>query len=186
MGKTRSYLADDMPLQGLAEEEAAHWKKVVLRFRSPLAGFFFKRVPDKTLVDDLVQEVFMRLIRRKSDEPIEKLEQYIFQTAANVLRDHARRQAVRQTGAHESFDEAVHPGSDISPERVIEGREQLALLTAAIKEMPERTRDIFVLRVLEKKKCAEVAQMMGLSTRAVEKHMVKAFAYVNHMMEKKP
>ncbi|MEG8042966.1 sigma factor-like helix-turn-helix DNA-binding protein [Sphingomonas sp. LR59] len=44
--------------------------------------------------------------------------------------------------------------------------------------MPERTRDVFVLRMLEGLKMADVAHAMAISTRAAEKHQARALAHV--------
>jgi len=44
--------------------------------------------------------------------------------------------------------------------------------------LPERTRDVFVLRMLEGCRMTEVARAMGISTRAAEKHQARALAYV--------
>ena len=53
--------------------------------------------------------------------------------------------------------------SDFSPERVLLGRESLALLTAALRELPERTRDVLMLRCFEGLKHAEIARLQGTS-----------------------
>jgi len=159
------------------DDFADQWNNVSLRFRMPLRGFFSKRVKDAAEVDDLTQEVFLHLIRRARGEPIEHVEQYVFQVAANALRDWRRRREVRDQDAHESFDADIHqPATDISPERVLLGREAIERVTAVLRGLPQRTRDVFVLRALEQRKYADIAVMMGISVRAAEKHMAKALA----------
>lgn len=163
---------------------AEQWNNLSLRFRMPLRGFFSKRVRDAAEVEDLTQEVFLHLIRRARGEPIEHVEQYVFQVAANALRDWRRRREVRDQDAHESFDAEIHqPATDISPERVLLGREAIERVTAVLRGLPERTRDVFVLRVLEQRKYAEIAAMVGISVRAAEKHMAKALARLGGAME---
>jgi RNA polymerase sigma factor (sigma-70 family) len=150
---------------------------ISLRYRAPLRGFFAKRVRDANEVDDLTQEVFLHLLRRASGDAIEHVEQYVFQVAANVLRDWARRRKVRAADVQESFDEAIHqPVTDISPERVLLGEEAVKVIAAILRRLPERTRDVFVLRALEKRKYGEISEMLGISVRAAEKHMAKALA----------
>jgi RNA polymerase sigma-70 factor (ECF subfamily) len=46
----------------------------------------------------------------------------------------------------------------------------------ALRALPQKTRDIFVLRVFEEQKTAEVAGALGMSTRSVELHYAKALA----------
>ena len=165
-------------------DPAAQWHEVSVRFRGPLRGFFSKRISDPGEVDDLTQEVFLHLIRRARGGPIQHVEQYVFQVAANALRDWGRRRRARDQDAHESFDADVHqPATDLSPERVLLGREAVGLVTATLRGLSERTRDVFVLRALEKRRYAEIAAMMGISVRAVEKHMAKALAELGRTLE---
>lgn len=170
-------------LLGEIDAAAMQWSEVSRKYTGPLTGFFAKRIDDLSEVGDLVQEVFCHLLSRKKGAVIERPEQYLFQTAANVLKDRARRRRARFQDAHELFDDAAHPGSEISPERVYIGIESVKRLTAALRELPERTRDIFVLRALEKRRYVEIARMMKISTRAAEKHMAKALAHVGRALD---
>lgn len=179
-----SWSHESVALAECGEDGAHHWNHVSLRYRVPLRGFFSKRVKDAAEVEDLTQEVFLHLIRRARGEPIEHVERYVFQVAANTLRDWGRRRRARNQDAHESFDAETHAvATDISPERVLLGEEQIKLVSAALRGLPERTRDVFVLRVMEKKKYAEIASMMGISVRAVEKHMAKALAQLGSVVD---
>jgi RNA polymerase sigma factor (sigma-70 family) len=171
-------------LAEFGRDEAERWENVALRYRGPLRGFFSKRVRDPADVDDMIQDVFMHLIRRAQGGPIERVEQYIFQTAANVLRDSGRRRQARESDAHESLDEEIHQlRTEISPERVVLGRESVARVAAALRELPQRTRDVFVLRSLEKRKYAEIADLLCISTRAAEKHMAKALTHLGRVLD---
>ena len=167
-----------------AADDAPLWQDASQRYRGALRGFFAKRVRDPTEVEDLTQEVFLHLIRRARGGPIEHVEQYIFQVAANALRDWGRRRQVRHQDAHESFDAVAHPlVTDISPERVLMGEEAIGLVEATLRGLPERTRDVFVLRVLDKRRYAEIATMMGISVRAAEKHMARALAQLGRAVD---
>ncbi len=57
-------------------------------YGSALRHFFQRRIGDRRAeVDDLVQEVFVRLFNRRGREPIDNLTGYVFQIAANLLRE---------------------------------------------------------------------------------------------------
>lgn len=156
--------------------------RMATRLSPALHRFFERRTAQSADVPDLVQEVFLRLSRLPDPAAIEKPEHYLFTTATSVLRDHARRGAVRGGGLHDPLADDL-PGSDFAPDRVLEGREAAERLHAVLTQLPERTRDIFVLRVMEGMKMAEVARMIGISTRAAEKHQAKALARVTEALE---
>lgn len=148
------------------------------RYAAPLRRYFERRVRHQDDVPDLVQDVLMRLARLRDLSSVDQPEHYVFRTASSALRDHARRDQARHRSDHVEFDADAHGDSDFSPERVLEGRQALKSIYEALRALPERTRDIFVLRAFEEQKTADVARALGLSTRAVEQHYAKALAFL--------
>ena len=145
-------------------------------FRVSLQRYFMRRVRDRAEIDDMVQQVFERLLKRGDVTGMDRLSGYVFQTASSVLADHGRRRRARHADAHDEFDDGAHGDVDFSPEHVLLGRERLARATAILLELPERTRVIFVLRRLEGMKYLDIAARLGISVSAVEKHMERAVA----------
>lgn len=156
--------------------------RLATTYERALSRFFERRVAVRADVPDLVQDVYLHLSRMPDPAAIEKPEHFLFVTAANVLRDRARRAATHGAGLHDEIPEGL-ASSEIPADRVLEGREAAERLRAVLLELPERTRDIFVLRVLEGLKMAEVARAIGISTRAAEKHQAKALAAVTVALE---
>jgi len=64
----------------------------------------------------------------------------------------------------------------IDPDRVLAGRQSLGQVAAALREAPERTRSIFILYRIEQMKKRDIAETYGISTSAVDKHLMKAMA----------
>jgi RNA polymerase sigma-70 factor (ECF subfamily) len=132
----------------------------------------------------MVQDVFTRIVARDSSEPVEHLGGYIMKTAASVLADRGRRRVSRQAESHIVFDADLHGDEDVDPERVLSGKQELNAATAALLSLPERTRTVFVLRRLEGYRFREIAEHLGISVSAVEKHMVRAVRHLSDEMEK--
>ncbi len=147
--------------------------------RRDLARYFRKRLTDASEVDDLVQEVFARVAARDSQRPIGHLGGFVFGVAAHVLADRARRRFVRKADAHVEFDPGRHADEDFDPHRVLAGRQELRGAIEALLALPLRTRRIFVLHRLEGRTSREVAQQLGISISAVEKHMVRAMQHLS-------
>lgn len=172
--------ADPRPRQPLDKEvQRDRLDRLARRYYAPLVSFFRKRARNATEVHDLVQQVFLRLAQYRDSDTIRDPEGYLFQTASNTLKDHFRNAAVRERYIREQMESGHAPGSGISPERVLLGRENLALLVEALRRLPERTRDVFMLRCIEGLKHAEIARLQGISVRAVEKHIERALAHLN-------
>jgi RNA polymerase sigma-70 factor (ECF subfamily) len=180
-GEAKTESQRDRPDDDTARETIL--SRLARSYGQALGRFFERRVAVKADVPDLVQDVFLRLARMPDPAAIEKPEHFLFVTAANVLKDRARREAVRGAGLHDEFIDEDLTGSEIPPDRVLESREAADRLQAVLLELPERTRDIFVLRVLEGVKMADVARTFGISTRAAEKHQARALARVTAALE---
>jgi RNA polymerase sigma-70 factor (ECF subfamily) len=157
--------------------------EVATQYRTPLLRFFQRRVDRREDADDLVQDVFSRLAGQDVDT-IANIQGYIFQVAANVLRDKARRASVRSimTQAPEGFD--VEDEAGFSPERILQSREALQIMIAALYELPETVRMTFSLYHFDGVAQVQIARRMGLSVSTVEKHMAKANSHLLYRLRK--
>ena len=152
-------------------------------YRSVLLRYFDRRAIPQADLEDAVQEVFARLLRRDGDAPIETIESYLFQTAASVAVDFHRRAVARGRGTHLPYDDRLHAVADFSPERIHGGREDIAVVMEALLELPERTRAAFLMARFEKMRLAEIAKRLNLSIGGVEKNVRKAMAHVTARLE---
>jgi RNA polymerase sigma-70 factor (ECF subfamily) len=146
--------------------------------RSALSRYFQRRGLRNLDVEDAISDVFVRLCNQNRTTALESLEGYLFATASSVAVDHFRRSIKRRANAHDEYNEAVHAGEEFSPERIHMAREEIVLLTLALGELSERTRNVFLFARLEGLTYAEVGNRLGLSVSAVEKHVVKATAHL--------
>ena len=148
--------------------------RLSLAFRPSLTRYFQRRVANPAEIDDLVQEVFLRLLVRGGVEDMASVSGYVFETASSVLMDRHRRRAVRHADDHVSIETEGDEGSYFSAERVHLGRELLREAALELLAMPERTRTVCILRVLEGLSYKDISHRLGISVSAVEKHMTRA------------
>jgi RNA polymerase sigma-70 factor (ECF subfamily) len=152
--------------------------------RGWLTRYFRRRVRNSAEVEDMVQEVFTRMVARDSTEPVQHLGGYIHKTASSVLTDRARSGTARAAGLHVGFDPDIHGEDSLDPERLVGARQELHAATLALLRLPERTRTVFILRRLEGMRFHEIASHLGISVSAVEKHMVRAIHQLSVELEK--
>ncbi len=157
-------------------------KAMSQRFRPALMAFFLRRLRNHSEAEDLTQETLMRVAQRGDAIDAERPDAYVFQIAANLLRDRGRRQRVRaayQAGLGATEATQIE---ELDPARVLQGRQSLATVVTALKLLPERTRTIFILFRLEGMKQREIADMLGISVRTVEQHVVRASVYLRERL----
>ena len=153
-------------------------------YRNPLHAFFARRLGSDADLDDLVQEVFYRIFVLGRQDQLENPQAYVFQVAANLIRDRSRRAVTRSKMSRQLALENANRVEEISPERVLQGRQAISVLRAALEELPPRTRAVFLLHRFEGFKYREIAKRLGISPSSVEKHMMAAIKHVFARMGK--
>lgn len=151
-------------------------------FRPALVRYFSRRISSRAEVEDLVHDVFVRLVRRVGVEEMDNPRGYVFATANSVLVDWLRKREIDRVDKHEPFDPRRHDADAFPPERVLSGQEELARLTTALLELPETTRTIFILRQIEGMRFKDIAERLGLSVSAVEKNMQRALVHLTQRL----
>jgi RNA polymerase sigma factor (sigma-70 family) len=170
-------------MAGALAEDRHRLAELAASYRAAVRAYFKRRIGSTADADDLTQEVFLRLLHRADLGAIENPEGYIFQTAANVLRDRFRHDRRRIDLAGGELDDDMQALiEESSPERVLLGKEAYARMVRALQALPERTRMIFVLNRYELLSGREIAQRMGVSVSLVEKEMMRAIAHLRDCM----
>jgi len=153
------------------------------RYRKPLNRYFLNRIRNPADVEDMVQEVFTRLYANGMHN-VRSEEGFLFATAANVLRDQARRDATRHRSAHDTLDDCNLPSDEATPEAALASRETLRLALLALSELPTRTQTVFALNRYEELSHPQIAHRLGVSVSSVEKHIMKAVAHLARRVPK--
>jgi len=159
--------------EAVRDAELSEW---VSQYGPALRRYFLRRANPMD-VDDLVQEVFLRLQARGAMSHIDNVEGYLFRTAANVL-GMRRRKAGWRWGSQENLDQVDDLVDELSPERVLIGKQALELVVRALSEMPPRTAQAFFLYRFGQLSQEQVARRMGVSLKAVEKFLRKALRHL--------
>ncbi|BAU71855.1 RNA polymerase sigma factor [Metapseudomonas furukawaii] len=146
--------------------------RTFLSRRQQMETLVSRRVGCRATAADLVQDLFLRFWRRPS-APVEDLGTYLLRSAHNLAIDH-----LRSEGSRNRAESALLPEQQLaepaSPEAALEAGSQLRHVESALRELPERTRQIFLLNRIHGRTYGEIARAMGLTQSAVEKHMMRA------------
>jgi len=142
-----------------------------------LRRYFACRAPADE-VDDLVQDVFLRLQAVRLRGPIRDMERYLFTVARHVYFDRKRSLAVRCSALHDCLDDVPEPASDLSPERIVSARQDYARAMAAVRDLPPRARAAFQLYRFEDLSYAAIAERMAISRDSVKELLHRAASRV--------
>jgi RNA polymerase sigma factor (sigma-70 family) len=144
--------------------------------RGRLRNFIRQRVPDPGDAEDILQEVFYELVSAaRLMQPIEQVGAWLFRVARNRITDLFRRNATRgEPAAIASDDDEDGPGlGDLlpseadGPEAAFTRRLLLEELDAALDELPEDQRSVFIAHELEGVSFKELAARTGTSVNTL-------------------
>lgn len=165
-------LSDDDLMQALGQGEQDGLTELVRRYQGPLVGYLTGIVKDAERARDLSQETFLRVFRHAERyRTSSRFTTWLYHIARNVARDELRtRQRRPQLCANEE-GLAGAPAHDPShPERLA----QRELVLRALGELPERDRQLIVLRDLESRSYEEIAERLDLRLGTVKSGLSRA------------
>jgi RNA polymerase sigma-70 factor (ECF subfamily) len=127
--------------------------------------------------EDVLQTVFLRLLRRQDDLDLSPSPgSYLHRAAVNASLDLIRSRARSRTVGLDDFE--IAEGSHKSPDRQQQGRELRGMLRQAVLTLTPKSAEIFSLRFLEDCSNREIAKTLGMSQTAVGVALHRARAQV--------
>ena len=124
------------------------------RYQAPLFNFYSKLTGDRTLSEDLVQEVFLRILKyRQTYSPGTPFRAWIYQIARNARIDHFRKFPPQTTLKPEMLPSVLPTDSA--------QQQEIELLQRALQQLPEEKREILLLSRFQELKYEEIASLLG-------------------------
>ena len=157
--------------------------KALFRKYYPSLIFYATRLVGEEEAEDVVQDVFVELWRRKDSIEIgDQIQAFLYRAvytrALNVEDGYcAAMEEINQRRA-----EFYQPDNNEVIRR-IEDRELRKEICNAINELPDKCKEVFKLSYLHEMKNKEIADVLGISLRTVEAHMYKALKYLRSRLD---
>jgi RNA polymerase sigma-70 factor (ECF subfamily) len=141
---------------------------------SPLRKFLARRNSvARADLDDVAQEVFLRLLRSDRVELINHPQAYLYRMATHVAAEWAMLARNRMPHDGAGLDELT---DENSPEQQVERDSERRAVGSTLRALPPRQREILRLHHGEDLSHAQIAERLGLSERVVKRDIIKAYA----------
>ena len=132
--------------------------------------FIFFKCGNEAQADDLVQDAFIKLWNNCAKVPVSKAKSYLYTLVNNAFLNEVAHQKVVLKHAQLQPRNVDHE----SPEYVLRQKEHYKKLQDAIANLSEAQRTAFLMNRIEGKKYSEIAEILNISVKAVEKRMSQA------------
>ena len=179
------FAGEDAP-DSLADANVRHRVQELYRAHAPsLVRQLARRTGCRELARELAQDAFVRLLRMTPATlaRVEQPEAYVRRMSFNLLHDWGRSHAAADRST--STLEVIAADQMVDQVSVLESRDTLRRLEAAVARMKPKTREIFLAHRIEGLTYAEIAERTGLSVKGVEKQMSKAIAKIDRLLDRR-
>jgi RNA polymerase sigma-70 factor, ECF subfamily len=187
-----------IPLNRLSDEEliaeaqndnAMAFNILVGRYKDPLTNFVFRFVGDMDDCQDIVQESFVRAYRnRASYKPVAKFSTWMYTIATNLAKSFLRRRKLRRVFTFSRAADEPEPIYEVPDENaradaLLETHQRQERIQKALEELPNRYREIVVLRDIQELSYEEIAAITGLPMGTVKSRINRARALLQEMLK---
>ncbi len=166
------------PKENLCEE--TFFNSFYVNHFQAVNNFAYYKCGDKDSALDIVQDAFSKIWENCSKIDFDKAKTYLFTTVNNLFLNKVKHQKVVMKYAKEA------PYIDInneSPEYIIEEEEFKKKLQSAIASLSDIQREVFLMNRIDGKKYREIAELLNISQKAVEKRMSGALKILREQIE---
>jgi RNA polymerase sigma-70 factor (ECF subfamily) len=182
--------SDEALLMAYRAGDARAFERLVARHEKPVWNFLRRFVANAATAEDLLQEVFLRVIKSANEQDSEwrgaaKFSTWLYTIARNLCVDHARRAVHRDAAsldgpghgraqAETESEATLHDriaSSDPAPDAAVADRQAKARIDAAIAALPHDQREVFLMREVMEMPFAEIAAAVGVSEPTVKSRM---------------
>ncbi len=163
---------------GAGDDEA--FRQLVARHEKRLLNFFWRRCFDRVFAEDCTQEVFLRLVRHRGRwKPSAKFTTYLYRIAENLWIDRYRSRRSHPPPASLNLP-VGDDGGEIAdrvandarmPEQLAGDRELSLTIRAAIENLSEQQRSVFVLGEIQGMKYQDIGEILGIPVGTVKSRM---------------
>ena len=141
-------------------------------------NYVFLRSGDTDVATDIAQETFLKIWEKQNQVNLQKVKGLLFKIANDLFISYYRTEKRSfNFFNHFVFDDKAH-----SPEAMFEFEQLKEKYEQALLEMPENQRTVFLLSRIENYKYHEIADILGLSVKAVEKRMTGALGFLRNFL----
>ncbi|MBN8822372.1 RNA polymerase sigma factor [Spirosoma sp.] len=159
------------------------FRKLYDFYRPDLYRFVFKFIKSNELSNDICQEVFMKIWEdRWAIQEVSSFKSYLFTITKNHTFNMLKRAAVEDRIKGEVLRNYTVSKNDT--EESLQAREYQQFLQRVLDTLPPQSREVFKLCRQQEKSYDEAAQILGISSSAIKKHMVRSMKVLKFAVEK--
>ena len=156
------------------DESLDSWfKREILVHEKSLVRYLLRSWPNRQEVPDLRQDSYVRVYEAAKKSRPQSPKSFLFAIARNLMADHIRRRRIVAIDAVGDLDALNVLIDTVSSEHRASAHQELRRLAEAVNRLPPRCREAVWMRRVDDLPQKEVAILLGITQKTVEKHVMK-------------
>jgi RNA polymerase sigma-70 factor (ECF subfamily) len=182
--RERDDISDEVFMHRYQSGERAAFVELVRRHKTPIFNFILRQIRVQSMAEDLTQDVFVRIVQSASEfKHSARFSTWAYSIARNLTIDHLRKMSLRR---HPSLDQPVSANDGDGPtlgertpdehpsrttDRAAISNELSVEIQAAVEDLPDDQREVFLLREIGNVPFKDIADMVGVSENTIKSRM---------------
>lgn len=166
------------------EKPYNQFQRVFEQYYNALCNYAFTFLKDLSSSEDIVQEVFARVWEKRQDLiTSDTIRFYLFAAVRNNCLTHLKKEkkaAIVELSDYDVAEEQIAFSQEVKPEA-----DYKMLLAAAMDQLPDKCREVFVLSRMSKQSYKEISDTLGISVKTVENQIGKALKILRAFLKEK-
>jgi RNA polymerase sigma factor (sigma-70 family) len=172
-------VTDETLMRGVRDGEVAKLGLLFERHHVGLFDFFCRTLGDRSSAEDLVQEVFIRILKyRRTYRDEGRFQTWMFHIARNVRTDHVRKRRPDQLTA-----DLPEPATDAGHATAVEAAQDIERLRQALTRLPDDRRELIVLARYRGLSHDEIAAVLRVDAGTVRVRLHRALKELRALVE---
>jgi RNA polymerase sigma factor (sigma-70 family) len=161
---------------------SAWFVREVLPLEPALMNFLRRSWRNKSEVPDLRQDIYVRVYQAACMEIPNPVKPFVFTVARNLLINRIHHDQVVSIETVSDLDAFDMPMDEPGPDRNVIARQELRVLLAALERLPNRARDVIVMRKIEGLSRPEIAKRLGIGEATVAEHLTRGIRALTEIL----
>lgn len=172
-------------IEKFQEGDLSAFHELFNRHKTNVINLSYRFVQNRETAEDVAQDVFIKIYEKKVKfDPKAKFTTWLYRVTVNASIDRTRKKGffnrsldekiTDAEGETRNFSEALGDPKAVSPKEAMHHEELKILIQAEIRKLPEKLRAVILLYQFEEMPYRDIAQVVGISEKAVERRIYHA------------
>jgi len=168
----------NLEMKGISQTD---FDQIFINWYDPIRNFIYYKTGDVQMAEDIAQDTFLKIWEKRTEIKVQTVKSLLYTVANNLFINNIEHQKVTFKFVNTNKSTNVANAADYE----LEMQEFDTLLQKALADLNEKQRTVFLMNRVDELTYNQIAEVLGLSVKAIEKRMEKALVFLRKRIDMK-